>query len=180
MYKWSEFGNGADNKHQRVQQVKALNVFKTVYTEFPLTDCGIFIDSEICFLGASPFKLYGDFILSIKCPLKQFGIKICKAMKTLSFWNKRTGQINRKSAWFIEIQGQLHVTMREKAFLMVWLGEENFRVVEIVRDDSFFVEEMREKLSFFFNKVMLKELVDPRKTRSMALRHYNEELQAFM
>lgn len=182
MYKWTEFGNSAEIKHQRTQQMRALAVFKTNYTEFPLKDCGIFIDSESCFLGASPFKVYGDFLLSIKCPLKEFGKSVSEAIESLSFWKKLRREIvvNRKSSWFIELQGQLHITKREKAFLMVWLGEANFKVVEVFKDDNFFDVEMKDKLCYFYNEVMLKELVDSRKARFMALRAYDDTLEAFI
>lgn len=100
MYKWTEFGNSAENKHQRTQQIRALAAFKTNYTEFSLKECGIFIDSESCFLGASPFKLYGDFLLSIKCSLKEFGKSVSEAIESLSFWKKQKKEIvvNRKSS----------------------------------------------------------------------------------
>lgn len=181
MYKWSEFGNSAENKHQRNQQVKALAAFESVCCEFPIQDCGIFIDSELCFLGASPFKLYGDSILTIKCPLKEFGSNINEVIEKLPLWKKQNGNliINKKSPWFIELQGELRVTDREKALLMIWLGDNNFKIFEIEKDDNFFDTEMKEKLSFFYNECMLKELVDARKARFMDLREYDEELQIF-
>lgn len=78
--------------------------------------------------------------------------------------------INDKSDWLIEIQGDLRVTGREFANIMICLCEDRYRVIEIKRDDNFFQQKMKEKLSFFYNECMLKELVDSRVGRQMQLR----------
>lgn len=182
MYKRKEFGNSKEIKHQGIQELKALKVFESVYAKSSLEDAGIFIDSELSFLGTSPFKLYGDnCILIIKCPLKQFHSSTSEAMKQLPLWKTIKGKqiINEKSNWFIEMQGQLRIANREKGLIMVWLENEHL-LVQIVKDDDFFNREMKEKLSFFYEEVMLKELVNSRRERTMELREYNQELDQFL
>lgn len=151
MYKRTEFGHNAENKHQRNQELKALDVFQSIRKKYPVKKCGIFIDPELCFIGASPFSLYGDnCLLCIKCPLKQFNKPMAEAMAKLPLWKKVRGEfeINQKSAWYIQVQGQLHITQLKKAFLMVWFGKEH-KILKISKDDEFFNREMKEKLSFF-------------------------------
>lgn len=67
---------------------------------------------------------------------------------------------------------------------MVWLGEwkgdPQYRIIEVPRDESFFENEIKPKIIYFYEEVMAKELVDPRKSRHMALREYNAEKDCFL
>lgn len=182
MYKRTEFGNNKENKHQEKQEKKALRIFESIYAKLPLEDAGIFIDSELCFLGTSPFKLYGDnCILIIKSPLKQFHLSASEAMKRLRFWKTIRGEriVNEKSNWFIEMQGQLRITNRKVGLILICVENEHM-IVKILKNDDFFNLKMKEKLSFFYKEVMLKELVDSRRGRTMEFREYNHELDQFL
>lgn len=92
--------------------------------------------------------------------------------------------LNKKSGWFIELQSELHVSGREYGFIMVWLrefeGEPQYRIVEVPKDDAFFEENIRSKIVYFYEEVMMKEIVDSRKSRYMPLRVYNAEAKSFI
>lgn len=181
MYTQKQLGNNAENKHQRVQEHEALKTFESIFSEFNLQECGLFIDEELPFLGSSPFRLYGDnYIVSIKCPLKAYKQSIDAAR--MQFWKKKSGErtINKKSAWYFEVQGDLHVTKRNFAYLMIWLGENQYEVVKVKRDDEFFKNEMKEKLEFFYKEAMLKELANSRREREMELRKFDETTNTFL
>lgn len=89
------------------------------------------------------------------------------------FWTTKSVKktINTKSAWYIELQGDLHITKRKFAYLMIWLGkgQNQNQTVKVKRDDVFFHEEMKGKLVFFYKEAMLKELANSRKERKMDL-----------
>lgn len=181
MYTQAQLGNNAQNKHQRVQEVEALATFNRLYAKYPIEECGLVIDEELPYLGARPFRYYGsEHLLSIKCPLSEYKKTIDEAK--LQFWKmeSRVKTLNKKSAWYLEIQGELHVTKRKTTFLMIWLGESQFQVVQVKRDDDFFESEMKVKLDFFFNELMLKELANSRKERGMELRQYDEATKTFL
>lgn len=187
MYKRTEFGNNAANKHQRLVQRDALKVFENLFDDHAVEDRGIFIDQKLYFLCASPFKLYGrNHILSIKCPLKLYGKKFDAVIDKIPFWKKenRCMNLNKENEWFIELQGELHITNRKYGYIMVWLGEvegeAQYRIVEIPRDDSFFENSIKEKLVYFYEEVMIKELVDSRKKRHMPLREYDSVQKSFI
>lgn len=183
MYNRSEFGNNAQIKHERLVERDALNVFEDLFPDEDIQDCGIFIDKKLSFLGASPFKLYGkDHILNIKCPVKEYNKKFEQAIPKIKFFkmNGTDVTINEKSEWFIELQGEMHVTDRKYAFIMIWLGESNYRIIEVARNDKFFDEKMKDKLTYFYDEVMLKELVDSRVSRHMKLRKYDAETLTFI
>ncbi|KAJ6639588.1 hypothetical protein Bhyg_12335 [Pseudolycoriella hygida] len=181
MYTQAQLGNNAKNKHQRVQEVEALATFSRLYAKYPIDECGLVIDEELPYLGALPFRYYGsDHLLSIKCPLSAYKKSIAEAK--LQFWKVESGKktLNKKSTWYLEIQGELHVTKRKTTFLMIWLGESQYQVVQVKRDDAFFDSKMRGKLVSFFNDVMLKELANSRKARGMELRQYDEATKTFL
>lgn len=183
MYNRSEFGNNAQIKHQRLVQRDALAAFESEFPDEEVKECGIFIDKEISFLCASPFRLCGNnHILSIKCPVKEYRKEFQRAIPNIKFFQTKKNDvtINKKSEWYIELQGDMRVTGRRNAFLMIWLGEANYRIFEVERDDDFFKEKINEKLTFFYNECMLKELVDSRAGRFMKLRTYDATTLSFV
>lgn len=101
-------------------------MLQKVFEDEVVMQCGIFIDKDLAFLGSSPLRLVGNsHILSIKCPVKQYNKKFESAMKTIPFFKRKDDHynINEKSDWFFEIQGDMHITGRKYAYLMIWLGE---------------------------------------------------------
>lgn len=103
------------------------------------------------------------------------------AIKTLSFWlgcpsNRR---VNFKSHWYIEIQGQLHISKRKTAYLVIYLDETVYEIIEVERNDEFWKKEMETELVFFYNEALLKEIVDPRVERGMGVRKYNTKKETF-
>lgn len=102
-------------------------------------------------------------------------------MKTISFWAgpATDRRINYKSHWYYEIQGQLHITKKNTAYLVIYLGDEKFEIVEIEKNDEFWNERMVKELTFFYNEALLKEIVNPREERGMDLRKYNSKNKIF-
>ncbi|XP_048481126.1 uncharacterized protein LOC119691926 isoform X1 [Plutella xylostella] len=140
--------------------------------------CGLFIDPDIPYLGATPDGLCGDdIIVEVKCPITAFkmGIDEAIAKKKVNFWTKdKSGKltINKSHVWFYQIQGQLHVTRREKCLFAVWYSsKEPLKIEWIERDDDFFEQNMKEKLCQFYLNCILPELLDPRHTRSLEIRN---------
>lgn len=70
-------------------------------------------------------------------------------------------------------------TGRSTSFLVVWLGKE-FIVQKVSVDHHFWENNMKDKLDFFFNEAMLKELANPRKKRKMELRDYDPKNKTFI
>lgn len=182
MYTRTEFGNNAQIKHDRLYERNAVNAFKNEVFD-TLEDCGMFIDKKLPFLCASPFKLCGKtHLLHIKCPLKLYGKKFDDVAPKMQFFKKVSGSlvINENSAWFIEMQGEMRVTGRENAYLMIWLGETEYRIFDIAKKTNFFEETIEPEVTFFFMEAMLKELVDPRVKRYMNLRVYDRNVSTFV
>lgn len=139
--------------------------------------CGLFIDSDKPYLGASPDGLIDDDgLVEVKCPssAKEMTPNDAIAARKITFWSydkaraKVTG-VNVRHKYHYQVQGQLHVTKRNYCLFAVWtpLG---IKVQRIERDDNFWHKEMLEKLTKFYMDCLLPELVDPRHTRSMEIR----------
>jgi hypothetical protein len=72
--------------------------------------CGLFIDKDHFFLGASPDGLCNDGIVEIKCPYSARNMDAEEAIrqKKIKFW-KLDGTVNTNHDWYYQIQGQLHI-----------------------------------------------------------------------
>lgn len=103
------------------------------------------------------------------------------AIKTISFWTgtPTNRSINYKSHWYLEIQGQLHVTRKQMAYLVIYLGSDVYEIVEIQKNDEFWKKQMEKELIYFYNEALSKEIINPRDERGMDLRTYNSKKQVF-
>lgn len=185
LYHNIQYTNSAEQTHQRLHEREALKIFSGIYSNEVIKGCGIFIDAKYSFLGASPFKLCGsDGILVVKCPAKLYMKTITDSIekKLIPFWTVTSGSVsvNIKSQLYIEVQGQLHIANKSYAYVVVYLGETQYKIEKVARDDNFWTKEMESELVFFFNEAMIKELVNPREERSMELRQYDEATETFI
>lgn len=170
--------HGKDNEELAKKQLeKEINV--------KVKPCGLFIDKEQPYLGASPDGVIDeDTIVEIKCPITAYKIGLEKAIadKKIPFYKKTTRgdlEINEHHNWYYQIQGQLHVTQKKKCIFALWSGENHkLKLETIYRDDQFWNNKMQEKLSKFYLEHMLPELVDPRFPRKMPIRDTAREEQA--
>lgn len=46
----------------------------------------------------------------------------------------------------------MHITGRKFAYLMIWLGETSYRVMEVAKDDDYFEKIMKPKIFFFLHE----------------------------
>ncbi|RVE40146.1 hypothetical protein evm_015204 [Chilo suppressalis] len=134
--------------------------------------CGLFIDQKYFFLGASPDGLFEEGIVEMKCPYSARNMDVEQAIiqKKIKFW-KIDGLLNTNHDWYFQIQGQLHISQKNVCLFAVWTGQEfAIKTTKITRDDVFWTTKMEPKLVEFYNKCLLPELIDPRKSRSMPIR----------
>lgn len=138
--------------------------------------CGLFIDSEITFLGASPDGLIeDDGIVEIKCSYAARFLTpedaIAGNVSNLRslYKNEKEEEIKRSHVYYYQVQGQLHITQRQYCLFALWtpLG---LKMEKIVRDDVFWKENMVSKLVQFYEDCVLPELLDPRRERNMPIR----------
>lgn len=175
------FGGGttAAMEYGKSNEETALRVLKHILI-VNIIKCGIFVDSENPYLGATPDGLIGkDGIVEVKCPSSaehltpEEGIK----QKKITFWtlNKsgEIGEINKKHNWYFQVQGQLNVCQKNYCQFAVWTPK-GIKIEKIERDEELWKNMMVEKLKYFYLNCILPELADSRFLRSMPMRNPKE------
>lgn len=163
--------HGIENEHLALQQL-------ATQEKVDIKPCGLFVDHDYPFIGATPDGLIGeDTLIEIKCPIVAFKNGLEESIKNnkIQIWryNKKSKLIdlNKNCNWYHQIQGQLHVARREKCLFAVWSGDSKLLKTEIIkRDVTFWEKKIKEKLLTFYMDWLLPEIVDSRRARGMPLR----------
>lgn len=139
-----------------------------------VTPCGLFIDEEFPWLGASPDGLLDDDgIVEVKCPAVAAKLTPEEAVlqKKVTFCTISDGQMRLKEThpYMYQVQGQLRITKREYCLFALWTPHGIF-IEKVERKDNFWKAKMEEKLNTFYMKCVLPELIDPRVPRNMVIR----------
>lgn len=137
--------------------------------------CGLFVDSKMPFLAATPDGVIGqDSVVEVKCPAKAKHLTPLEATKKkiityCTIINDTSLKLKTTHNFYYQVQGQLHITQRRNCFFVVWTPH-GISIEKIDRDDDFWREKMEAKLSQFYLKCILPEIVDPRHPRKLPIR----------
>lgn len=116
-------GNSATNwgkEHERI----AITEFEQA-TGLTVQDCGLFVSTKHCYLGASPDGLIGqNGIIEVKCPRScstktpREGIE----SNTIKFASIENGNftLKRNHDYYYQVQGQLQITSRQYCYFILW------------------------------------------------------------
>ncbi|XP_072400501.1 uncharacterized protein [Diabrotica undecimpunctata] len=172
---YSKFKGNENTKYGQIHESFAIEAFESKMN-CKIIKCGLFIDEEHCFLGASPDGLVGDdALIEIKCPpsIKSMTPKAAVEKKKLPYLQvtKNTNKIElkRNHDYYYQIQAQLHIVKREKCYFVVWTPQGNI-IEEIPRDQQFWTTKIFPKVKEFYVNNLLPEVVDPRQSRSLPIR----------
>ncbi|XP_054257576.1 uncharacterized protein LOC129005927 [Macrosteles quadrilineatus] len=168
----------------RENETQALTAFEKK-TGLTVSKCGLFVDKDIPYLGATPDGLVGDdCIVEVKCPASCSELTPEEGIlrRKFTFWDVSRNKteveaINKKHNYFYQVQGQLHITQRKYCYFVMWTPK-GMRMDVIEKDDEFWDSHMRDQLQDFYLDCLLPELVDPRQTRSMSIRNPQYILEA--
>lgn len=162
-------------KHGRDNESKALAQL-SVQENINIEKCGLFIDEQYFYLGATPDGLCSEGLVEVKCPSSLFGIDPdtalqAKNLKCFIVNSQSQVEMNKNHDWYYQVQGQLHIAKKDVCVFAVWTGPDfPLKVVRVERDDVFWQAKMLPKLIRFYQDCVLPEIIDPRKARSMPLR----------
>lgn len=148
--KQTQHGKDCEPKAIKLYEVLGVNVKK----------CGLILMKSNPFLGATPDGLIGDeTVLEVKCPWNQrnSGISATSIPYLYEDVNKRL-YLNPTHSYNYQIQGQLMVTGRKYATLLVYTFEE-WLLIDIPRNDIF-ISEMLKKLKIFYQDYFKPALLD--------------------
>lgn len=151
----------------RENEVVAKKDLETILKK-PIRDCGIFIDAEHFFLGATPDGLLdNDGLVEIKCPYSAANMTPDEGIlnKKIDFWsiNKdgSIGSFKKKHKYHYQVQGQMKIAQKNFCVFAVWTPK-GIKTETILFDKQFWEEQMFPKLQTFFYDCLLPEIVDPR------------------
>lgn len=134
-------------------------------------------------MAASPDGLIAENgIVETKCPKRAETLTPKEASQKYNDFCSEIDEngklkLKRNHSHYYQIQVQLAITKRSFCHFVIWTPVD-FDIEEISRDDVFWENEMKPKLTRFFMECMLPEIVDPRVQRSMNIREPNYILEA--
>lgn len=113
--------------------------------------CGIFIDSDLAFLAASPDGIVeGKIVVEVKCPFSAKGKEIND--RTVPYLKKCDGgfTLKKNHIYYAQVMCQLSVTGLHTCHFIVYTIC-SIIIVEIERDEEFILT-LRNKAQEFFNE----------------------------
>lgn len=137
---------------------KAIKIYES--TGVKVDKCGLFISQTHPFLGASPDGLIGnDTVVEVKCPYScRFTVISEKTLPYLYIDKTNNLTLKKNHLYYYQIQGQLFVTVRSIAKLIVFTTVETV-VITIYRDDNF-IKDMVLRLTDFFKNYFSIAILD--------------------
>lgn len=163
-------------KYGRLHERDAL-IYLKEHMNLKIQSCGLFINPELPYLGATPDGLIDkDGLIEIKCPssCSEMTPEECIKAKKFTFFvynsDFDTIEMNKKHKYYYQIQGQMRISNREFCIFVLWtpLGVYTHK---ILFDANFWDKCMKFKLRQFYYECLLPEIIDPRYTRGMPIRN---------
>lgn len=119
-----------------------------------IRDCGIFIDAETQYLGASPDGVVScdccpDSLAEIKCPTTE--------LKDLPYLDSRR-KLKHRHSYFGQIQGQMMITSKKKTWFFIFYPHSDCHL-QLVRFDKEFCKNMKQNLIYFYELHMAPKLL---------------------
>ena len=143
-------------KHGRIYEQTAIEAFMAK-TGKEVSQCGIFIDPRLPFLGASPDGIIKgeEAVLEVKCPYSASKERIKPG--TVSFLEMKDGdpeqfQLQRSHPYYYQVTGEMILAKKSKCYFVVYTLAPDLFIEEITLDEDFFMKEMLPKLQDFFEQ----------------------------
>lgn len=168
-------------KYGRINESVAIQMYEKKFG-VKVTPCGLFVDPEHPYLGASPDGVVDtEMLVEVKClpslndmkrqnPLITTIRKACRVKKMAVHLNNE-GEIvlDKNSSYYYQIQGQLNICKVRYATLVLFCDFDT-EFITVERDIDFWCIKMLPKLKRFYLECVLPEIADPRHTRGLRCR----------
>ena len=148
-----------------------IKVIRQQHTKVELHSCGLYVYEHLPIIAASPdamvtCRCHGTSPVEVKNPYKYRGLTICKLAEqedSCLNMNRNTGRISLDPMhpYYTQIQAQMLATMSERGFFCVKTVSpyNNFHCEEI-SFDPMFMEDVVEKATLVFKKIIIPELLE--------------------
>ncbi|XP_016851173.2 uncharacterized protein LOC103279721 [Anolis carolinensis] len=153
---------GIRNEKKAVESYEALKSRES-HKAVKVDDCGLFIDKEKPWLGASPDGILKEAktgkeigIVEVKCPYKHRDKTVTEACKDKAFCLEKKGDsysLKKTHPYYTQVQCQMGVTGHDKADLVVYTNKET--AIAPVDFDPDFWENTVPKLEKFYTEAVV-------------------------
>lgn len=157
---------------------EAIEKYKTRmvgHTDINVKSCGLFVDQETPYLGASPDALVqctccGVGVVEVKCPLCAQGAetleKVAEKQRRFCLQKTRSGELQliRDHPYYLQCQLQMHITRHAYCDFVVWYAAGMH--IERLKPDEQVLKSALTKAEQFFRLCILPELAGKWYTRS--------------
>jgi len=149
-------------KYGRDMEIDAVNTFtglmKKTHKNFATSECGLYLDTSIPFIGASPDRIVscdccGFACLEVKCP---YSINFTKpSEKNLNYLTTDGERVVLKTThkYYTQCMLQMGVTDIKKLFFVVWTS--HGMVIEEINFDSDMFSHMKTKFKKYYEEFYL-------------------------
>lgn len=170
---YSTFTGNDSTRYGKSNEITAL---KEIANELnmAITPCGLFVDEDHCFLGSSPDGLIGDDgIVEIKCPSSASALTPLEAIKSkkVVFCTEDAGgiKLKRNHNYFYQVQAQMKIAKKNFSYFVLWTPKA-LLYEKIIKEPTFWSDDKMLKLTQFYFKCVLPEIIDPRFPRKLPIR----------
>lgn len=160
--------------HEPAARRKYVLVKKDAGHKISVTDTGLYVKTDIPFLGSSPDGLVNDNgqngVLEVKCPFKWRLSKIDDASKDSQFCceiNKDQVQLKRNHNYYYQVQAQMALTNSSWCDFVIWTLSDIH--IERISFNEQFWQDCLVKVIEFYQKFVLPELFSCRVQRGKCL-----------
>nr|XP_018672258.1 uncharacterized protein LOC108950671 [Ciona intestinalis] len=134
--------------HGKMYEAVAITDFEKKFN-IQVQRCGLFIDIDQPYFGASPDGLIGkDSILEVKCPFSGKEQTIVPG-SNFSFLENQNGSVvlKKNHKYFAQIQAQLGITKKQKCYFVVYTFKD--MLVKVIPFDVYFYRSLKQKVEMF-------------------------------
>lgn len=149
-------------KYGRVMEVDAANAFadfmKSKHKNFEISECGVYLDKAIPFIGASPDRVMTcsccePACVEIKCPISINYMSPENA--NLPYMDRSNGKsiLKHSHKYYTQCQMQMGVTGMKLCYFMVWTP--HGKILDEVNFDASFYENLKLSCEFYYDNFYL-------------------------
>ncbi|CAG9770080.1 unnamed protein product [Ceutorhynchus assimilis] len=148
-------------EHEKYALKDFLSYMTQQHHNFQIRKCGLYIDPELWFFGATPDGIVscsccGVGVLEIKCPYcVQFKSILDLTQNKYSFLKEVNGelQIKKDHDYYYQVQMQMAITKLKYSYLVGWCRKD-FAYCKIVFNSSFWTDNSDIAKQFFFDIIL--------------------------
>ncbi len=141
-------------QYGKIHEKSAIRKFQDTHHK-EVTPCGLFVDPQVPFLGASPDGCTdgGESLIEMKCPFRAKDSMIVPGKNIPFLVRDDTGKfvLKKNHNYSYQVQGQLGIAKKKKCYFVVFTLKDLF-VQEVYFDQAFYAQEMLPKLKKFYEQ----------------------------